>query len=96
MVKIEQSLKSNLEEVKKILFENDLSINDIEESVIQFFVTKEKNNIVGVIGLKQYKTIVFLRSLAVRNRYKNQKNGRYLIEYLLKYCRNKISLNYIC
>lgn len=88
MVKIEQLIKSDLEEVKKLLLENDLPIDDIEESAVQFLVAKEGNTIVAIIGLEQYTTTGLLRSLAVRDSYKNKRIGRNLVEYLFEYCKN--------
>jgi len=88
MVIIEKSIKSDLEKIKKLLFENDLPIDDIEESVVQLFVVKIDNDIIGIIGLEQYEKIGLLRSLAVQDRYNNLKIGINLVEYLLKYCKN--------
>ena len=88
MIIIEKSLKLDLEEVKKLLLENNLPIDDIEESAVQFFIAKVDNSIVGVIGIEQYKGIGLLRSLAVQDRYKNMEIGRNLIEYLLDYSEN--------
>ena len=93
---IELINKSDLEKVKILLLENELPIDDIEDSLIQLFVAKIGNNIVGVIGLEQYKTIGLLRSLAVKSEYKNQKYGRDLTGYFLEYCKdNKIQELYL-
>ncbi len=88
MIIIEKSLKSDLEKAKKLLSENDLPIEDIEESTIQLFTAKEDNNIVGIIGLEQYNKTGLLRSFAVRDNYKNLKIGRNLLEHLFEYCKN--------
>ena len=65
-----------------------MPIDDIQESKVQLFVLKIDNHIIGVIGLEQYKEVALLRSLAVQDRYKNQKIGRNLIGYLLRYCND--------
>jgi amino-acid N-acetyltransferase len=81
---IERSVKSDLINVKTLLLENDLPIDDIDDEGIQLFVARIGDIIVGVIGLENYNTIGLLRSLAVKELYKNQKIGEKLITYLVQ------------
>jgi len=93
---IEPIKHTELEEVKTLLLENNLPIDDIEDAGIKLFVAKVKNNIIGVIGLEQYGSSALLRSLAIKERHKNKKYGRDLINYLLEYCiNNKIQDLYL-
>lgn len=87
MIAIEKITKSALEKAKNLLVENDLPIEDIEASPITFFIATMNNNTVGTIGLEHYHEIGLLRSLAVKNNYKDLKIGSDLIEHLVKYCK---------
>ncbi|MBK8807850.1 MAG: GNAT family N-acetyltransferase [Bacteroidales bacterium] len=81
---IERSVKSDLENIKTLLLDNDLPIDDLDDEGIQLFVVKIDYIIVGVIGLENYNTIGLLRSLAVKEQYKNQRIGEKLINYLVQ------------
>jgi amino-acid N-acetyltransferase len=81
---IEQSEILDLENIKALLLENDLPIDDLDDEGIQLFVARIGDIIVGVIGLENYNTIGLLRSLAVKELYKNQRIGEQLIYYLVQ------------
>ncbi len=85
-MKIEPIKRSDFEAVKNLLVENDLPVNDLHDEIVQLFVAKVKNTIAGVIGLENYKSTGLLRSLAVKQQYRNNRIGRKLVDYLTGIC----------
>lgn len=76
-------------EIKILLSDNNLPVSDIKKDCISFFKAVENNNIIGIIGLEKYKNTGLLRSLAVKDGYKNLKIGERLVRYLFTFCQGK-------
>ena len=83
---IQHTKNSDLKEITNLLLDNQLPTADITEDSIQLFVGLIKNEIVGTIGLETYKPIGLLRSLAVKDVYKNHKMGEKLVKHLFDFC----------
>ena len=82
-VTIELAEKDNLSLLQGILEQNDLPTDDIYNNSIRFFVAKENDRILGLVGLEVYKPFGLLRSLAVMDEFKNKQIGKKLVEYLI-------------
>ena len=80
---IEQSKKSDSEDIKILLIGNDLPVEDLDEENIRLFIARIEDSVAGVIGLEHYNMAGLLRSLAVKDPYKNQHIGEKLISHLL-------------
>ena len=82
-VTIELAEKDNLSLLQGIIEQNDLPTDDIYNNSIRFFVAKENDRILGLVGLEVYKPFGLLRSLAVIDEFKNKQIGKKLVEYLI-------------
>ncbi len=82
-VTIELAEKDNLSLLQGILEQNDLPTDDIYNSSIRFFVARENDRILGLVGLEVFKPFGLLRSLAVIDEFKNKQIGKKLVEYLI-------------
>ena len=83
---IHSAAESDLEAIKNLLEENELPTKDLDQDNINLFVGFVDNNIRGVIGFEKYKNVGLLRSLAIKDLYKNQKIGTHLVHYLFDWC----------
>lgn len=69
-----------------LLASNALPTADIYEKNITLFVGLIDNEIVATIGIEQYDKVALLRSLCVKEGFKNQKLGAKMLSYLLSFC----------
>lgn len=72
-----------------LLASNALPTSDIYEKNITLFVGLIDNEIVATIGIEQYENVALLRSLCVKEGFKNQKLGAKMLSYLLSFCANE-------
>lgn len=89
ILKIRQAEKQDLHAIKSILTENQLPTSDIESNLIRFFIALSDNRIIGTIGIEYSGSIALLRSLAVKEDFKNRKTGEKLLKHLLDFCKNR-------
>jgi amino-acid N-acetyltransferase len=82
--------KLDINTIINLLRENKLPSDDLEESSVKLFTAKNEDEIIGAIGLEQYGSVGLLRSLVVRDGYKNQKLGEKLVNYLLDFCSSEM------
>ena len=82
-ITIELAEKDNLSLLQSILKQNDLPTDDIYNNSIRFFVARENDRILGLVGLEVHKPFGLLRSLVVLNEFKNKQIGKKLVEYLM-------------
>ena len=78
--------KGQLVEIEKLLIENNLPVDDIQNPAILFFTVSEDEELVGVIGLEKYESIALLRSLAVAEKSKGKGIGKRLVDHFLNWC----------
>jgi amino-acid N-acetyltransferase len=88
-LKIRPAINVDIREIEGLLSSYLLPTIDIYESTVKLFVATYNNQLIGSIGIEKYNEIGLLRSLAVNSKYKNQKVGEGLIQYLLDYCINE-------
>ncbi len=78
---------SQKEEIEKLLKENDLPVDDINNPAIYFFTANEDEKLLGVVGLEKYDRIALLRSLAVSEECKGKGIGMTLVRNFENWCR---------
>jgi len=69
-----------------LLASHQLPTVDIYENNITLFVGLIENEIVATIGVENYGTEALLRSLCVKEGFKNQKYGEKMLSYLRTWC----------
>jgi amino-acid N-acetyltransferase len=84
-LEIKSCAVENIQEVKKLLVENDLPIDDVEDNEVHLFVCQDKGQITGVVGVEVYDSIALLRSLAVDSNHIKLGIGKTLVEFALQY-----------
>lgn len=72
-----------------LLASNLLPTVDMYETNITLFVGLLKNEIVATIGIEKYGKVGLLRSLCVKEGFKNQKLGEKMLTYLLSFCAHE-------
>jgi len=72
-----------------LLASNHLPTADIYEKNITLFIGLIENEIVATIGIETYGNEALLRSLCVKEGFKNQKLGEQMLSYLLSFCKTK-------
>ena len=78
------SERRDLEEIKNLLLEAELPVDDLSAGKITFVLAlNESGNPIGCIGLEQYETDGLLRSLAVDSAYRGKGIGHQLLSRLL-------------
>lgn len=69
-----------------LLASHHLPTSDIGQSAIALFVALINNEIVGTVGIEKYAPLGLLRSLAVKENFKNQKIGEAMLEKINELC----------
>jgi len=80
-MKIEK-VKNYRGEIIALLAAEGLPVNDLSETLENFFVAINNESVIGVIGLETYDNYGLLRSLAVSTTYRDKGVARQLIENL--------------
>lgn len=89
ILKIQPATENDLKEIKSLLTVNQLPTEDINEKSVQLFISIFNNELIGTIGIEKYNQIGLLRSLAVKDEYRNQKVGEKLVNFLFDYCKGE-------
>lgn len=71
--------------IVELLLLEKLPVEDLPESMENFFVALDDDKVVGVVGLEVYGSNVLLRSLAVEKNYRNKGIADKLISELEKF-----------
>ncbi len=79
---MQKAKKTDIPEIKKLLKENDLPIEDLANR-IEFYIEKERNQIIVAGGLEPFGNVVILRSVAVSENYKGKGLGAKMTRHLL-------------
>ena len=85
-LKIQPAKKENLYEIANLLSDNQLPTVDICDDSVKLFVGVISNEIIGIIGIEKYKHTGLLRSLAVKDLYKNREIGKKLVKQIFNFC----------
>jgi amino-acid N-acetyltransferase len=83
---IREATQNEYRAIIHLLASNALPTADIDEKNITLFVGLVQNEIVATIGIERYGNEALLRSLCVKEGFKNQKLGKQLLSYLLSLC----------
>lgn len=79
-----------------LLASNALPTADIYEKNISLFVGLVEDEIVAMIGIEQYENVALLRSLCVKDGFKNKKLGIQMLLHLFVFCeKEKIETLYL-
>jgi len=77
----------NCAEVAIFLKKHGLPIADIDASLQGFFVAKHENEIVGTIGVEEYRAVGLLRSLAVDKAHRGHALGKRLVNAAVNHAK---------
>ena len=82
--------------IMHLLASNQLPTADIYEKNITFFVGLVGEEIVATIGIERYENEALVRSLCVKEGFKNQTFGAQMLSHLLSFCdTNNIETLYL-
>jgi len=86
-----KSMFANLQDevaIKELLAECQLPSEDIRPDQLKhFFVLKEQDRLIGIIGLELYENMALLRSLAIRKEHRKQGLAGELVGRAEQYAR---------
>ena len=88
-ITIRKAAENEYRAIIHLLASNALPTGDIYEKNITLFVGLIDNEIVATIGIEQYDKVALLRSLCVKEGFKNQKLGTKMLSYLLSFCASE-------
>ena len=74
---------SDVATINRILEENALPIDGVDDHWRTFLVAKDGQNIIGCAGAETYRVAALLRSVAVRPEYRRHGVGRQLVRQML-------------
>lgn len=86
---IRKATENDYRAIIHLLESNALPTADIYAKNITLFVGLMEHEIVATIGIEQYGKEALLRSLCVKEGFKNQKLGAKMLSYLLNFCANE-------
>lgn len=86
---ITRATEEQREEIVKLLKAENLPVDDLPDSMDNFFVATEAGNIVGTIGLEIYNSYGLLRSMVVSKDYRNRDIASQLVKQLEQYAISK-------
>jgi amino-acid N-acetyltransferase len=89
LCQIEKLKRENLDEVKNLLKYAGLPDEDIDEHTETFLTAKINDELIGVIGLEIWNDNALLRSLAVKEKYRNYGFGKDLYEKCIELAKHK-------
>lgn len=84
---IRPATNTDLEDILNLLSANQLPTIDMNENSVQLFVALFNNELIGTIGIEKFNQLALLRSLAVKDKFKNQKVGEQLVNYLFDFSK---------
>ncbi|WP_249684762.1 arsenic resistance N-acetyltransferase ArsN2 [Flavobacterium sp. CYK-55] len=85
---IQKAKTSQVKNIKCLLAEHNLPIEDVDAGKIKLFVVTHKQRIIGVVGVEEYQNIALLRSLAVDSKFRNHDLGKKLVNSIILYCKS--------
>jgi len=86
---IRQAAENEYRAIAHLLASNHLPTADIHEKNITLFVGLIDEKVVATIGVETYGNEALLRSLCVKDGFKNQKLGEKMLAYLLSFCTHE-------
>lgn len=86
---IEKVTEKDLKKVFTLLQSLKLPVEGIDDHLSNFFVIKDKNEIIGSGGIEIYQDSGLIRSIAIDPKYQKKGLGRRIVEFLLSYAKEK-------
>jgi len=86
---IRKAAENEYRAITHLLASNQLPTADIDEKNITLFVGLIDEKIVATIGVETYGNEALLRSLCVKDGFKNQKLGEKMLSHLLNFCSHE-------
>lgn len=79
----------DLDLIEKLLKQNDLPYQDVREEGKEFFLAYNNADLIGVVGLETFKDIALLRSMIVKEEYRNKSYGKQIFSALVDYVKTQ-------
>lgn len=82
----------DLDLIEKLLRQNDLPYQDIrtgDKCDKDFFLVYDNSLLVGCIGLEKFDGIALLRSMVVKEEFRNRGYGKQICDSLIKYAKRQ-------
>ena len=88
MVALRPALEVERDSIRALLREEQLPVDDLDQTTIEFLVADDGGNLVGAIGLERYDQHALLRSLVVRRGHRSTGLGASLVGAIEARARN--------
>ena len=88
MVALRPAVAAERDSIRALLCEEQLPVDDLDQSTIEFLVADDGGNLVGAIGLERYDQHALLRSLVVRRGHRAAGLGASLVGAIETRARN--------
>lgn len=79
----------DLDLIEKLLKQNDLPYQDVREEGKEFFLAYNNADLIGVVGIEMFKDIALLRSMVVKEEYRDKSYGKQIFSALVDYAKTQ-------
>ena len=76
---LQKASKKDIAQIKRLLGDNDLPIQDVEYVPAQFFLLFRDNQLVGMSGIERFGLAGLLRSVVIKEPFRNNNLGMELV-----------------
>lgn len=80
---------TDLDLVEKLLKQNNLPYQDIKINGKDFFLAYDNSLFIGCVGLEKFDCIALLRSMVVKEEYRNKSYGKQICSSLAEYAKEQ-------
>lgn len=77
----------DLDLIEGLLKQNDLPYQDIKTTGKDFFLAYDNSLFIGCVGLEKFDRIALLRSMVVKEKYRNKSYGKQICSLLMEYAK---------
>lgn len=77
----------DLDLIAELLKQNDLPYQDIKTAGKDFFLAYDNSLFIGCVGLEKFVRIALLRSVVVKEEYRNKSYGKQICSSLVEYAK---------
>ncbi len=88
-VNLIKSKSKDLLLIEGLLKQNNLPYQDIKSDKIDFFLAYKDSLLIGIVGLEVFDNIALLRSMVVKEEYRNKGYGSEICKLIIDYAKNK-------
>lgn len=79
----------DLDLIAELLKQNDLPYQDIKTAGKDFFLAYDNSLFIGCVGLEKFDRIALLRSMTVKEEYRNKGYGKLICSLLMEYAKTQ-------